>query len=925
MKKPSKSPIRLAWRSVFTTCRATFHCFYSAIVILLFCLTAFAAYVATLDDIPVPNFLIRELRDELRTQGLAIRMDGIRLHPSGRITIERPQFHSQDLGSDVLTADLAVAKLDIAHLLLGRLTIEQVKLSNGRFILPAMIAPSGTPTPVATSISLEARLRGEYWELQYAHLAIDRLRLSAYGTIDAAYLRPKPKPDRAPRASASQTIISIAPQILKLQEQLKRFDQPFALLTLSLDDQGSQTISLRAGAEAFAFSPQLSASGIHLQADLERFQELKLRLEAAEIKLPQDSVARQVILATSWPEIPTKEEWLPNRILASTTTLAYKDVALPSLLASIEPKDNSVGANLQLSLANSPIELRLDYELDSERSSFDLQAELSDQLPEFLAPIAERLAGVDLPTLATVGQPIDLRVQGSLDPKLKPERITATVQSGHLEIQGAPIDRATAVARIEGPQIDLPKIALRSGEQAGVITIGYNLDTLLRRILVEGSFDPTLINDWFKPWWAAMWEGMNFPDEGMYTLLDSQAIFKQPDTVRVTGTGFVKDINLRGIDTEELRLKVYSLFHYVDLYDIELYAKNNQQAFGEIQFHMDRDRRDEKDKLTGIWIDVISTLDLKIGPDVIWEIADSTRKILAPYCYHLPPLVVARSSAFMREDQFIYDIDLDIDSPGPFSYYGYPFDSLSTFVHVANDRVDIPNARASLGGGALDASAFIVGDRIDLDVQLADAGFGRLLNASNTYFLRDGSETAENMDPQRLLNYGGVINASFQGFGWVGDALSYNGQGQLDIHDADFGKFRLLGLLSRALEITPFGFTTLKFNKVASPFSVEKTKVRFSDVSIEGPVASIQASGTYGLETDALDFKARLFPFRNSKVPLITPIINLPLNIVSNALEVTISGTFSEPSLRLFDPSTSEEIGVDSRSTDLREHRPTRR
>ena len=77
MSKSSKGPIRFAWKSACTTCKAILQWCYSAIVLLLVSTTVFAAYVATLDHIPVPDFIIRELQDQLKTKGLALRMEGI--------------------------------------------------------------------------------------------------------------------------------------------------------------------------------------------------------------------------------------------------------------------------------------------------------------------------------------------------------------------------------------------------------------------------------------------------------------------------------------------------------------------------------------------------------------------------------------------------------------------------------------------------------------------------------------------------------------------------------------------------------------------------------------------------------------------------------------------------------------------------------
>ncbi|EDY84109.1 hypothetical protein VDG1235_3738 [Verrucomicrobiia bacterium DG1235] len=922
MSKRRKKTIRFAWKSACATCKALFQWCYSAIVLVLVTATIFAAYVATLDDIPVPSFIIRELRDQLKTKGLTLRMDGVRFQPNGRIIFEGPELFSPELGSTVVAAEKAVAKIKLSHLLFGSVALDEVRLSSGRFVIPAMLTPSGEPTTAISSINIEATHRAQRWNIHYATCAIDDLKLSLAGRLDDSLLSlPPPKPD-APKFSATRAILDLAPRISNLQKELKSLDSPFCSVELDIENK-QQVARIHLGTSRIKVNPDLQIHEVVLHANCTADSQLSLTLDASRADLPQEATIESLRLAAHWNKLPTQKDFLPNRIQASATTVAYQGATLPSIVALAQPAPDAHRATIQIAFPERPLVAELYHDATSKETTLDLTAQLDSATLAGINPIAQNIAKQDLLSLASLSSAIDIHAIANFDSDFKPTNVEAFALAGATSILGANIDYASTRASINGPQIDVSEIHLRSGKQSGVIKIGYNLETLLRRVLVEGSFDPTMINAWFKPWWSAMWDGMVFPEEGMLTYLDSIATFKRPDTVRVTGTGYVQNLDLRGMPVEELRTRIFSLFHYVDLYDLELSSTDGQEAFGEVQFHMDRDIRDEKDKLTGIWIQALSTLDVKNAPNILWEIADSAAEILAPYCYDLPPFIEARSASVRHQDEYINDIDLQIETQSQFSYYGYPFESLETFVHIDDDIVDIPTAKGGLGGGTLHASAFIVGDAVEIDASLESASFGQTLKATNTYFANDGSETAQAMDVEKLLNFGGQINATFQGDGITGDSLSYLGDGAFEIAGADFGSFRMLGLLSMALEITPLRFTTLKFNKASSPFSVLREQVHFSDIKIEGPVATIQSEGDYNIETDALDFSAKLFPFRNSKVPLISPIINIPLNIFSNVLEVSVTGTFDEPQLRLFDPSTKEGIDVVS-PRNPREHRPTR-
>ena len=871
-----------------------------------------------MDDIPVPAFVLEELRDDLKTQGAYLRVDRIRFQPSGRFIMESPKLYSSSFDSNIITADIAVAKIKLPHLLIGRLTLDQISLSNGTLILPAMLSASGLPETAVTSIDLDAVRKSGAWNIHYANLAIDNSRVSLSGPLKERYLKPKRRAEKK-QPTLTQAILQFAPRLKQAREQLSRFADLTCSLSLDIDASRRQEASLKLLVEKMRINGNLIAGATELHASFYETEGASLHVNAESLALPRDIHAQGISLTAHWSESPTADKPQPDRVDFQIHNLLRKELALPSIVASAFPAKNTARIHLDALVGDAPWSLDLHHELDTGLTDASLKASLSTALPAFLTPVAMEFAELDLTELITLEEAIDLRLSARFDPEFKPQQIDALTQSGFVDLLGARIDRSTSMTRIVGPQIDVKELRIRSGLQYADITIGYNLETLFRRIAVDGSVDPTMINGWFKPWWSGMWEGMVFPKEGMYTSMNSQATFKQPETIYITGIGHVKNMDLRSLPVTELRTRFFSTFHYVDFYDIELNSIDTQFAQGEVQFSMARDPRDNKDKLTGLWIDVVSTLDIKQGPTVIWEIEQEAREILEPYTYDAPPYIVARSSSLRRLDKNIFDIDLKIKTDKPFAFYNFPFQNLDTEVHIENDIVDIPLATANLGDGLLTTTVYIKGDDIDLAAKLEDAHFGRTLVASNTYFAMDGSETAQQNDPEELAAYGGILNAEFKGKGLVGDSLSYLGDGDFDIKGAEFGKYHIFGLLSKILEVTPLSITTLRFHDAVSDFAINKEIVTFSQGKVGGPAASSSINGNYNIETDELDFKARIFPFRNTKVPLITPIINIATHPIFSVVEITIRGTFNEPKLSLFDPAKSREA-----KPDLRDHRPGR-
>lgn len=870
---------------------------------LLAVVTIFTAYVATIEDIPVPKFLLLEIQNNLKTKGVALQVKSMRITPDGRIRLKNPALMSPDLGATLFSADAAIVKINLTHLLIGQLTLDQIKVANGNLFLPAMLTPTGLAEKAIESVNFEVEVEQGSWNFQYANFSVHNLEISLAGNLKKNFILdklPQPAATQAPVQSLTRLILDIAPKINQLQNQLNRLSSPSCIISLDTDESNRQTAELKILIEHASLTENIAAQSLIISAAFHEMTGIELNASLGTLSLPQDASVTGIVAATSWDAIPSAENVLPEKVEASIHALYYKEVELHSLVTTIRPDKQVHQLRFQTALGETPFDLQLQHNLASEETSFHLNTALAPSLLATLDPIALGRANILLTEQATLEQPIDISVSGLVDKTFKPLAIKAIAQSGPLDARGAHIDQSKAIATLVGPQITVDDIWIRSGLQSANIQIGYNLETLFRRVLVEGNVDPTMVNGWFLPWWAAIWDGMSFPAEGMYAVMDSQATFKQPDTVVVTGIGYTKNMDLRGLKNIELRTDFYALFHYVDLYNLEINTKQDRFAAGEIQFTMDRDDRDGLDKLSAMWIDMETDIDVRIGPSVIWEIADDIEEILEPYAYEIPPLIKARSSNIRHKDLYDYNVDLDIKTNHPFSYYGFPFENLTTTVHVENDIVDVPNARGTLGGGQVEVATFVHGEEIALDVTVTNANFGKTLIASNTYFAEGGSETAQEMDTQKLLDYGGTLNTHFDGIGIVGDSLSYIGGGTFHIEDADFGKFQILGILSLILESTPLGITTLAFQDAEGSFDVDKRFIRFNEVSVDGPVASLKTSGDYNIETDDLNFKARLFPFRNSKIPLISPLLNIALQPISSVLEFLINGTFSDPKVSLF-------------------------
>ena len=98
-----------------------------------------------------------------------------------------------------------------------------------------------------------------------------------------------------------------------------------------------------------------------------------------------------------------------------------------------------------------------------------------------------------------------------------------------------------------------------------------DLETMHRRLLIDGLFNPNTVNGWIPdPWWTELWSNFRFPEEGFYCLMDSSQIIKRPETLWLTGYGICEELDIRGHPMEEIETPMFILQRYIDLYNLTL-------------------------------------------------------------------------------------------------------------------------------------------------------------------------------------------------------------------------------------------------------------------------------------------------------------------------------------------------------------------
>lgn len=920
MRSESKSKRKFAWHGTCLVCKTTLDFLYTIAVALLAALVCIFAYIVTLEESSMPDFLIRLLERKLQAQGTSLSMTGIRLQPSGRITIDNPVIHSETLQSEIARADLISIKFTPALLLFGQLRLSELDVFNGSLIVPTPLSPSGLSEPLVDQIDLRAENKLKGWEIERSKFRFADARVIASGIIDLDDLDELPlqqAPQKSP-LSLNERLVAFHKAAQKAKAALAPISGLEARIQINAPKGSDKSLHAQLSIAKAQWKDLVQAEGIRIEVDAWHGQNARLETEIAKATGPQETFAEDLHLETVWETTPTPQYWLPAFGRLSVDSIGKELEVLSHLSIEAKPTENGDwDARAAFSLKDSSWQLKAAGNPEERTGSAALAGVptkklisfVSEIVPPYLAQrapkIHEQLVQWPIETYAIIEDEPTVQVTAQFDGAWMPHSVDAFLDAGRIVSRGASFDRAIAQAQIRGKNLEVSNLWLRSGPQSGWMSIAMNLETLQRRILIDGLFNPRLIDEWIPdPWWAEFWDNFEFPEAGFYCLMDSSQIHKRPETLKITGYGLGQDLVVRGHAMREIETRMYILQRYFDLYDMTL-IREEGDARGEAQFAIAPDPRDDKFKMSGLWIDAETNIDLSIGPDLISEVRQDVVEILEPYGYETPPYVKAKASSIRNKDLYDYAIDLQIDTDHAFSYYHYPLDSVSATVKLGNGWASLPSITADIAGGKAEAQAEIVDEEIDLKLTLTDAHFGNTLKASAIYFqANDEESSASSFSSEELSSYGGLLNTEFEGKGIVGDTLSYSGHGQYRISGADLHDIPLLGGISRALESAKLPIATLTFSDSDGTFEVKQRYIEFPELRLVGPIAQIKSDGKYDLDEGDLDFKAKLFPFRSM------PLIQIPgriLDLFTGIFEFNVTGTIADPKLGLFGAGKAQD------------------
>jgi hypothetical protein len=878
----------LSWRCTCHLCSLLLF----AVQIVLVALAALLGWILLRDDIPVPSFLHGRIERELARIGLEASFTSAQFDPTGRIFVRGLRLQPARFHEPVFEADRVYIRLDPVKLLAGRPELDVLEAEHARILCPPAISPSGVSETILDVSSLTLRHARNVWTLEGLVARVGPVHLAARGLYRAA----PPSPDAPPPDidSILAAYARHAPTVVRARARLAQFSEPVVQLVFEgAGDTIDATLEIVASewhdpAVGHADDVLLRLDGALENGSLAR--PLRATLSARSAVRPDLVGIEAPRVSAEWTRLPTAASPWPDRVEAAASRIAHPKASLPALhaVASISTFPRVTAA---LSVPFDGEVARIELEGDAiERAG---TARVHGRLGRTWLQRASEILGRDVTYYAQIADPPDFAAEVTVEPGLRWQRVEARVRSGPIVARGVSLDRARILGTITPERVHLRHLEASRGDEAAVGTYEDALATRDYRFVLSGAMRPHAISPWFGGWWERFWRDYGFHAAAPVFEVDVQGNWIRGHETRVSGRMLAEAVTMRDRPFNAAQARFFVRPDWYDLYDARL-RRVEGTIDGEVQL---RFRPGERDPALQTWTfdstaDIVSLAGI-FGPggDALFE----------PYRYDVPPRVSGRGTITQKRGVYDTSIDLRIQTSDTFRYYDFPLEALDTSVIIRDSRVELPDVRARYAGGEVTGKAVVDAGTLRFDAKLVSADYDLAVQRFSEFLDLQDPETAareaakpatgEGLGDRKI---GGKLSLTLAAEGPLADIEGYVGTGQVDLVGGDLAQVKLFGPLSTALTGLGIKLGTLQLSEAASRVEVRREKLVFPNLRITGKTGALETDGTYLLPDGSLDFKARLFPLRESS-GFFTQVFGLLLEPVSNLLEMRLTGTLDEP------------------------------
>jgi hypothetical protein len=875
--KPASSPFRRFLRGLTNTC-----------LLLLLPVQLTLYWVANLDHpTKLPDFLTERISTQLAEQGLRMQARNFWMLPDLTLAADDLSLGVDGMTGEIFTAARVEIALNPALLVAGQIEPTQVRLSGARLWCPASVARSGVRRPLIDTLTVDVTKEGRWLNLRSIQARGGKITCHLSGEVPTGLLRGEKQ---------SEVKIPLA----------RRLAEAFAAIETAVD------VAERSGGASVSLRCQGSSDG---SAELAVLAVLGNDWADGGLGLIQ---ARGLNLHGTVKVTANGRinDWQLN---GGAQEMAWRNISADRLDVHAHGKGRSEDTVAELTLARAKVlglELsrvrlnarpvvgggsRIDFDILSDASTASGTATLG-QNGAVVATVAHGLiSGAEISTQPEVGKllhaaGVDLRgvillreITAEVSPKGEFGHASGEVSlSGFrglgLAAETISPDKALPLrtrfdfepSRAEAPlRLRDLRIASITGSADCELKAGgaYSLH-------LNGEIAPPSLDRVLGEWWVSLWQ-MLLIRENPYAIIDIESHWGAMTSV-TKGRVLLNRFDFMGAPFRHVEVSIDAdpKRTFIGLHRL---GGGDSEADGGLDGSVSWDWSKPL-ALAG----PVVRLEGNLQP---WIAARCAGKDFGEALRGLSLPVDHRFTLLLTPGAKGPDIQTSIECTGAFSAWGVSGKSLQANTENIDGGMRV---RAKLGLADGEAQLTLDGDplhetKISLGLKACDpAQIGQLLNDLS------GTKPKDSPAPSATkVTSAGKLDLEFAGHLDLERPRLLKGLGHYSLTDPELKKVRLLGGISRVLEVLGVGATTYELSQAKGTFGCVGGRAYLPDLAITGPQARLDLAGEIDLQASTLDFEGDFsLPRKAGFNPL--DLINLNRALIS-LTKIKLKGPLSKP------------------------------
>jgi hypothetical protein len=861
-------------------------------------LLSFQVYIASVNELQVPHFLLRAIEDHLAESGVTVKFGRATFDPSGRLLLEKASFKLESFAEPVVTADAIYLRLDPLALLARRFEAREIRATGANLFIPAMLSASGRAEKIVQDLDAGFSItsRGDEFSVDFLSCRMGTVIITAHGTVNAGTVaRNNAEAASLPLAEfLSRNYVALSREFSRAEDQMAGLEGPMITAELIPSDTRGAIVNAELFADGLRVaSPAVEAAMIRARCRFPLLGGAPLMTSvvatAESLRVGPGFSATGVrarargILKIDTLSFDTREM---DFTAGSVTYGAY---AVSAPIATVVPRGGrAYRADVSALVLGLPVSARGDVDLAARSADGSFDGSFAPGLVERLS---ERM-GSDLRRFADLTEPFLARGRFRFAPGWVFADASARVDARHFTSYHVRFDEARGVVSYDGTHFAARDAVAVSGDNFAMGSYEQDFSTQEFRYLLGGRLRPLDISAWFGGgWWSALFGNFDFPRSPPDANVDVHGRYVKGGRVfSVFGFIDAKEPILKGVPFDSARALIYVDQFACDGLDVFL-ARGPGSAQGSFKL--------TTEPMQGLWsaldIDATSTLD---PAPVAKLLPPDGEAAVEAFSFDQAPEIAIRGhfDGPAASGDAHRTLRTDVRAGGGFRVHGVAFDKASFRVDLDDDDIHVSGVDAGFAGGTATGSGEVTGAgaerRLRFKASLDGASLGQAAAAAEGYVSAGAPGTSTALDTFAKDKSGVRLDLNASAEGRPGSLGSFVGDGNVQIQGGKLGELSLLGGLSKVLK-----FPELRFTQARASFKIADSNLNFGDISVIGANSAIRAKGTYLIDRRLLDFSATVYPFMESKS--ILQVFNALSAPLSAMLRVKLSGSIDKPTWRL--------------------------